>query len=113
MSGREVRMDIEFGGVQLKQGDVLIASTVLHGLDRRLHSSPMEVDFDRKRSVHMTFGAGPHMCPGANLARSELRIALEEWLERIPEFVLAPGGKVAFSGGLTGALERLPLVWPT
>ncbi len=112
MSGREVRKDFKFGGVQLKKGDVLVASTVLHGLDQRMHDAPMEVDFERKRSVHMTFGAGPHMCPGANLARSELRIALEEWLERIPEFALAPGGKVTFSGGLTGSLESLPLVWP-
>ena len=59
----------------------------------------------------MTFGNGPHLCPGANLARTEVRITIEEWLARIPEFTVAPDAEIRFRGGLVGVIDALPLVW--
>ena len=47
-----------------------------------------EVRIDRKENPHVAFGLGIHRCIGSNLARMEMRIALEEWLKRIPDFEL-------------------------
>ncbi len=109
--GREVRRDMDFGGVRLRTGEMVIAPTVLHGMDERANSRPLDVDFDRRRAEHASFGRGHHMCPGAALARAEMRISLEEWLARIPEFSLAPDAEIRFSGGIVGCVEALPLVW--
>lgn len=109
--GREVRRDMDFGGVRLKAGEMVIAPTVLHGMDDRATDRPLEVDFARRRAEHGTFGSGHHMCPGAALARAEMRITLEEWLARIPDFAIAPDAEIRFSGGIVGCVEMLPLVW--
>jgi cytochrome P450 len=53
-----------------------------------------------------------HKCPGANLARSELRVFLEEWLKRIPEFAVKPGDHAVTAPGAVAGVLRLPLVWP-
>jgi cytochrome P450 len=85
--------------------------TALHGLDDRENEDAMRVDFDRTSVRHSTFGNGAHKCPGAHLARTEIRIALEEWLKRIPEFEVEPGIKLTFTCGINGSLDALPIVW--
>ncbi len=60
----------------------------------------------------MSFGKGNHKCPGANLARAELRIFLEEWLKRIPRFSLAEGRQSPTLSGAVAGVVELPLVWP-
>jgi cytochrome P450 len=102
---------MEFAGVSLKQGDMISTPTPLAGIDERANECPMKVDFHRGNGQHATFGNGPHVCPGANLARNEVRITLEEWLKRIPEFQVAPGQSVQFTGGIAGTVDALPLVW--
>jgi cytochrome P450 len=109
--GRELRHDLEFEGVSLKQGEMIMAPTILHGLDEHENPAPLDVDFDRKAVQHSTFGAGSHSCPGAHLARTETRIVLEEWLKRIPKFSIEPGHEVEFTGGIVGSVNSLPLVW--
>ena len=49
---------------------------------------------------------------GAVLARRELRIFLEEWLRRIPEFRLRPGTRPVLATGMVNGILRLDLVWP-
>ena len=108
---REVRNDIEYDGVQLRKGDMVAIPTPLVGTDERLNPDALTVNFRRSASEHATFGNGPHLCPGARLARTEIRITLEEWLVRIPEFEIAPGAEIRFRGGLVGVVDGLPLVW--
>lgn len=108
---REVRNDIEYDGVQLRAGDMVAVPTPLVGTDERLNPEALKVDFRRKSAEHATFGNGPHVCPGAHLARTEVRITLEEWLARIPDFEIAPGAEIHFRGGLVGVVDGLPLVW--
>lgn len=110
-NGRLVVSDYEFCGVQMKAGEVVILPGVLHGLDEREHDNPLEVDFTRKHPIHSTFGNGAHRCPGAQLARSELRITLEEWLPKIPDFEIAPDQEVEMQGGIVGCVSKLPLRW--
>jgi cytochrome P450 len=110
---REVVVDIEFHGVQLKQGELVATPTPLGGIDDHDNDRPMEVDFHRSGGEHVTFGNGPHRCPGANLARTEVRITLEEWLAHIPEFEIEPGSTIRFTPGSVAVVDTLPLVWAT
>jgi cytochrome P450 len=57
----------------------------------------------------MTFGFGPHFCLGANLARLEMRIALETLLERIPEWTVDHSGAELTLGIATRGWDRLPV----
>jgi cytochrome P450 len=109
--GREISEDMEYEGVLMKKGEMIVLPTALHGLDSRENECPMIVDFHRPSSQHSTFGNGPHKCPGALLARAEMRIVIEEWLTRIPQFSVEPGADITFSAGVVGAIDALPLVW--
>ncbi len=69
-----------------------------------------EVDFDRSVNKHLAFGGGVHRCLGSHLARMELRVALEEWHARIPDYRLADGAELLYSPNLR-QVDDLPLVW--
>jgi len=110
---RQAAQDVEFDGILVKAGDPLFVATALHGLDSNRWTDPMVINLDRVTSGtdFQTFGSGPHRCPGAALARSEIILFLEEWLKRIPDFSLVPGKPmIAASGSVTGVLS-LPLQW--
>ena len=111
--GREVAHDLEFHGVVMKAGDSIVASTPISGLDRRAFPDPLTVDFGRfsGKPSHWAFGAGQHICPGAHLARVELRIMLEEVLPALPNLRLKPGIKLEYLPGATLTVKELPLVW--
>jgi cytochrome P450 len=70
------------------------------------------VILDRAHNRHVAFGSGIHRCAGSNLARMELRIALEEWLRRIPDFALADGDDVTWAGGQVRGPRHLAVVFP-
>jgi cytochrome P450 len=108
---REVVEDTELGGVPMKAGDLVVAPTALANLAEDRHADPLAVDFDRRRPRHATFGAGPHVCMGATLARAEIAIFLEEWLARIPDFAIAPGATLSVQVGAAATIPALPLTW--
>lgn len=108
---REVKADVDLAGVSLKVGDIVLAPTSLVGRDDTLNSCPHVVDFERNSIIHATFGKGNHVCPGAHLARTELRITIEEWLKAIPAFEMEPDSKILFQGGVVGTMNSLPLRW--
>ena len=109
---RMVREDMEFRGIAMKAGEPVMLSTTLFGLDDRKFPDPTRIDFGRENKVHMIFGSGPHRCLGSHLARQELRIFLEEWFARIPEFSIEPGAEVVAKSGRNNAMITLPLCWP-
>ena len=111
MVPRVVTQDVEIGGVQCKAGD---GATLLLGAadcDPAEFDAPEEVRFDRPNNRHLAFGGGPHRCLGSHLARLELRVAIEEFHRRIPEYELAPGAELHYSPGIRQA-DRLPLLFP-
>lgn len=109
--GRTVTSDIDFHGVRMLAGDKIMLATPFGALDPRDYADPLAVDFTRKSNTKTTFGAGPHVCPGSMLARAEIKILLEEWLPRIPDFVLDPADPPRIRTGVNGSVEHLPLVW--
>jgi cytochrome P450 len=109
--GREVRYDMVYEGVTLRQGDVIILPTPLHGMDERDNAAALDVDFRRSHAEHTSFGNGAHRCPGAHLARTEMTIVIREWLARIPHFQIDDSVRLTYRGGIVGVLDRLPLIW--
>ena len=103
--------DHVYKGVPFKAGDQIILSTMMHGLDERRFTDPLDVDFTRKNPIHSAFGNGPHRCPGSFLARTEIKVFLQEWLARIPEFWIKSGEKPRIRTGVNGSYVHLPLAW--
>ena len=112
-SGREVVDDVVVDGVTLTRGEIVIAPTELYALDPKMNDRPFEVDMDRPVKKQVTFGAGPHICPGQFLARQEIKILLEEWFTRIPNFRLQPGQEIRHQGGITAGTDPFWLEWQT
>jgi cytochrome P450 len=108
---RSVVEDLEFHGVSMRKDEQILLPLVLYGADQRIQDAPHEVDFRTPKVKHLSFGTGPHFCPGSHLARTELVIFLEEWLKRIPDFELTPGTRPTASGGIVAGVSSLPLTW--
>jgi len=110
-SGRVVTQDFEMNGVLLKAGDRFQSLLPSCNYDPAVWDNPREVRFDRPRKPILTFTGGIHACMGGHLARLEYKIALKEWLRRIPEFSLQPGCEITYRpSGVIGP-DAVPLVW--
>ncbi len=109
-SNRLVKEDHEIRGVKIKKGDTVMAFNTAGNFDPAEFENPREVRFDRPSNRHFTFAGGPHRCLGSHVARRELRIAVEELLNRILSFRLKPGVEPWATPGLLAA-PRLPVVW--
>jgi cytochrome P450 len=110
--GRSVTRDAEFAGVQLHAGDMVLCLLGAAGLDEAAFGNALDVDFKRgNRRQHCAFGSGPHMCPGAPLARLELKILLEELLPRLPNLRIRQDARLGYHTGVTLGLVTLPLEW--
>jgi cytochrome P450 len=103
--------DLEFAGVCLREGDRVLLATVLANRDPAEFDDPTDVHFDRPSNRHLAFGAGPHRCLGSHLARCELKVALEEFHRRIPDYRIADGAVIRAHGGGAMGVDHLPLVW--
>ena len=77
--------------------------------DPAVFPDPDSVRLDRGANRHSGFGLGIHRCVGSHLARMELRVALEVWLQRIPAFTLADPDAVTWSAGQIRGPRQLPL----
>jgi camphor 5-monooxygenase len=110
-AARMVAADIDYEGVKLKQGEMVLLPTPLHGLDEAENPNPWELDFKRKNIAHSTFGDGPHRCAGLHLARLEATVMLEEWLKRIPRFEVVEGSQPTYRSGIVASVEGVLLTW--
>lgn len=109
---RVVTGDVEFEGCPMKAGDRVLMNFPAANRDPEAFEDPDQVVLDRALNRHVAFGSGIHRCAGSNLARMELRIALEEWLVRIPEFYLSDDAEVTWAGGQVRGPRILPVVFP-
>ncbi len=106
---RLVREDMHWQGVDMKADDWILLSFPAANRDPAQFDRAGEVVIDREVNRHAAFGLGIHRCVGSHLARMELRVALETWLERIPEFTLADSDAVRWSTGQIRGPRALPL----
>ena len=106
---REVAADTEVSGCPFQAGEMVLLSFPAANRDPAMFDAPDEVRLDRQPNRHSAFGLGIHRCVGSNLARMEMRVAIEEWLRRIPEFRL--DGEVTWSEGTVRGPRALPLAF--
>jgi cytochrome P450 len=109
---RLVVKDRDIGEACLREGEMVLNVLCVGSRDPKQFDAPNELDLDRKKTAHLTFSSGPHLCVGHVLGRAELRILTEEWFKRVPSFTATPGERHAFRMGTVMALESLPLQWP-
>jgi cytochrome P450 len=106
---RLVKEDMHWRGVDMKADDWILLSFPAANRDPEQFEQASDVIIDREINRHAAFGLGIHRCVGSHLARMELRVALEVWLERIPEFSLADPSAVTWSAGQIRGPRALPL----
>ena len=108
--GRKVLQDTRLAGVDIKAGEMVWLPIVAANRDENEFPNPNEVIIDRPENRHIAFGAGPHRCLGAHLARLEMNIAMEEWHKRVPDYRVDTSIPIREHGGQIG-LSNLPLRW--
>ena len=106
---RLVKDDMRWHGVDMKADDWVLLSFPAANRDPAQFDRAGEVVIDREVNRHAAFGLGIHRCVGSHLARMELRVALEAWLARIPEFTLADPAAVTWAAGQIRGPRALPL----
>lgn len=106
---REVAQNTELSGCPMQKGQMILLSFPAANRDPAKFPNPDKVIIDRAKNPHAAFGLGIHRCIGSNLARMEMRVALETWLGRIPEFQLRTSSPMSWSQGTVRGPRLLPL----
>ncbi|HEX4490713.1 MAG TPA: cytochrome P450 [Acidimicrobiia bacterium] len=106
---RLVAEDFDFEGRRFRAGDWVLLPFPAANRDPEAFVDADQVVLDRAENRHAAFGLGIHRCIGSNLARMELRVALEEWLARYPDFELTDPAAVTWSAGQVRGPRAVPL----
>ncbi|OAA27454.1 cytochrome P450 [Frankia sp. EI5c] len=108
---RTARQDAEVGGQLIKKGEQVLMYWVSANRDEDEFDNPDLFDLERTKNSHIAFGAGPHRCAGSNLARMNLRIALEEIVRRMHDIRLQPGAEIDFLSTFNRAPLSVPILF--
>ena len=106
---RIVSQDAEIGGCPVKRGDSVLLPFPAANRDPEVFPNADKVIIDREENRHVAFGLGIHRCLGSNLARLELRVAVEVFIQRFPKFELAEPTAVTWSLGQVRGPRKLPV----
>ena len=109
---RYTMQDYENHGVTIPAGSAVLLLMASANRDPRRYEDPDVFDIHRKDTQHLTFGFGLHFCLGASLARLEGRVALDELLNRFPEWDLDPAGMKLAPTSTVRGWESMPIVLP-
>jgi cytochrome P450 len=90
---RRTTREVQIGGRNIPSGERVTLAWISANRDERVFEDPREVRLDRPQRDSLLFGAGIHVCPGAPLARLEMRIAIEELLRHSSHIELAREGR--------------------
>jgi cytochrome P450 len=108
---RVATRDVELAGITVKAGQSVFCHLGSANGDPAQLPDAQRLDLCRSENRHASFGLGIHRCLGSHLARMEVRLVLDEFHRRIPEYELGAGAdlfKVPFFEGV----DRLPVVFP-
>ncbi|WP_027347155.1 cytochrome P450 [Hamadaea tsunoensis] len=104
--------DTVVGDHEIKAGEGVIALLSAANFDAEVFAAAEEFDLHRGSHSHVAFGFGVHQCLGQPLARSELRIALAELTQRLPDLALAVDpSEVEYRDAVIYGVRRLPVTW--
>jgi cytochrome P450 len=102
--------DVELGGRQIRAGETLAMFYPSANRDEAVFESPDEFLVTREHNPHLALGVGEHYCLGAHLARSEIRILLEELVPRLEHLELV-GPPERTAAAFVGGVKHLPIRW--
>jgi cytochrome P450 len=105
---RTATRDLELGGQTIRAGDKVTHWYPSANRDEAVFPDPFRFDVRRQPNPHLAFGHGAHHCLGASLARTEIRVVLEELLPRWGEIELDGPVEWTRSNKHTG-MRHLPL----
>ncbi|GGC27010.1 cytochrome P450 hydroxylase [Paraburkholderia caffeinilytica] len=111
---RVANEDIELGGMPVRKDQVIFTINAAANRDPAHYSAcPAHVDLDRPAvRDHLAFNVGPRSCAGAQLARAEMRLALNALLDRLPDLRLDPAAEPPrFQGMFTRSFRPLNVVF--
>ncbi|GAA3527367.1 hypothetical protein GCM10022222_07960 [Amycolatopsis ultiminotia] len=110
---RVTTREAELDGITLPEGTALLLLFGSANRDETRFDHPDEVDLNRPNvREHLAFGSGIHQCPGSQLARTEVRVAIETLLDRLPALRLVDGYEPAYIASyFFRGLERLDITW--
>ena len=107
---RLVKEDFDYNGCPMKADDWILLSFPSANRDPEQFENPDDVVIDRVENRHSAFGLGIHRCVGSNLARMEMQVAIEVWMERFgSDFELVDPDAVTWSGGQVRGPRLLPV----
>lgn len=108
---RSIRQDCELAGYELRKGERMMLLWSAANRDRTRFEKPDQLILDRKHArQHMSYGRGAHFCIGAQLARLEARVFIEEMLAAFSSIELGSAPPVYAKSIFVRRLEQLPLV---
>lgn len=107
---RTVTRDVEFGGVQMQDGDDVLLLYPSANRDAARFDSPDEFRVDRAPQ-HLAFGVGPHFCLGSSLARMEMRVLFSTILRRMTDLAYADDGPVVEPSALVRNCTALEMTF--
>ncbi len=87
---RKTTCPVEIGGRHIAAGERLTLFWVSANRDEKVFENPDQFQWGRDHSKNLLYGAGIHWCPGAPLARMELRVVMEELLANTNNLALLP-----------------------
>ena len=106
---RLVKSDMDYLGCPMKEDDWILLGFPAANRDPVVFEDADKFIIDRAENRHVAFGLGIHRCVGSNLARLELRVAIEEFIKRYPSFEVANKKEVTWAQGQVRGPRNLPL----
>ncbi|MBB2990859.1 cytochrome P450 [Mycolicibacterium iranicum] len=109
---RTVTTDVELSGHTFCPGESVVVNYASANRDSEIFPDADRCVLDRRENRHLGFGAGVHRCLGSNLARLEFQVAVEQVLDRLPDFVLDAGTGAVFHGNsVTRGFRSVPVTF--
>jgi cytochrome P450 len=106
---RTTTRECELAGIAIQSGAMVNVSIAAANRDPARYPDPDRFDPTRTNIAHLTFGAGPHLCLGAHLARMEATVAVNALLDRLPDMRLDASEPTPT---ITGVALRSPAAVP-
>jgi cytochrome P450 len=108
--GRKVVTDTEVAGCPMRSGEQTLVTFPAANHDPAAFENAHEFQIDREQNRHVAFGVGIHRCLGSNLARLELKVAIQEWVRAFPDYRLNPNRPTTWANGQVRGPRQLPVV---